>query len=139
MDEGDVNLERRIKRSENPIEATKHLLTQAKSRRSYQALNLTNADGELFVGAPTELNNTAISMVVPVAGEGNHLDRGLLSLVTKGDGLRIWRIPLEQEHVYLCAVGGSDDYPQATIQSIQRILEQRPSTSETTTTSPKIS
>ena len=97
-------MERRTQRSENPIEATKHLLTQTKSKRSYQALNVTNPDGELFVGAPTNLNNNAISMVVPVAGEGNHHEGGLLNLVTKGDNLR-WHSKLYDKKVGLITKG----------------------------------
>ena len=129
-------MERRKQRSDNPIEATKHLLTQAKTKRSYRALNLTNSDGELYVGAPTQLNNSAISMVVPVAGEGSHQDTGLLNLVTKGEDLQIWRIPLEGDSVFLCAVGGPSDYPTSTIDAIRRILlehqsnEMKPTTSQ---------
>ena len=124
--------ERRTHRSDNPIEATKHLLTQTKSKRSYQALNVTSPDGELFVGAPTELNNNAISMVVPVAGEGSHHDGGLLKLVTKGDDLRIWRVPLADESVFLCAVGGPNDYPTSTIDAIRRILLEHRATNAAT-------
>ena len=131
--------ERRTQRSENPIEATKHLLTQTKSKRSYQALNVTSPDGELFVGAPTELNNNAISMVVPVAGEGSHNEGGLLNLVTKGDGLRIWRVPLADEPVFLCAVGGPNDYPASTIDAIRRILLEHKTMSASTTVEPPAS
>ena len=73
-------------------------------------------------------------MVVPVAGEGNHREGGLLNLVTKGDNLRIWRVPLESESVFLCAVGGPTDYPTSTINAIRRILLEHHTTSETTTT-----
>ena len=117
-----MQTERRQKRSENPVEATRHLLTQAKDERSYVALNVSSEAGELFVGAPTNLNNSALSMVAPLAGEGEHIDSGFLKLVTKGDGLKVWRVPLDGEDVFLCAVGGPVDYPRKTITAIKRIL-----------------
>ena len=125
-------MERRTERSDNPVEATRHLLTQTKQKRSYEALNITNSGGELFAGAPTSLDNHALSMVAPVAGEGVHQDGGLLNFVTKGDGLKVWRVPLDGESVFLCAVGGPKEYPSSTIEAIRRILAME-STNERTT------
>ena len=117
-----MRTERRNERSENPVEATRNLLSQTKAKRSYTALNVSNAAGEHFVGAPTELNSSALSMVAPVAGEGAHVDSGFLKLVTKGNDLKVWRVPLDGEDVFLCAVGGPVEYPQDTITAIKRIL-----------------
>ena len=70
-------------------------------------------------------------MVAPLAGEGEHLDSGFLKLVTKGDGLKVWRVPLDGEDVFLCAVGGPMEYPQRTITAIKRILASDNSTTST--------
>ena len=114
--------ERRSNRSQDPIEATNHLLAQTKTRRSYQALSVTHPSGSCVANAPSDLDQTAISMVAPIAGEGNHTDGGLLELVTKGNPLKVWRIGLEENDVFLCAVGGPSDYPATTIRAIKRIL-----------------
>ena len=117
-----MRIERRSQRSENPVEATRELLTQTKTKRSYAALNVSNAAGEHFVGAPTELDSDALSIAAPLAGEGKHGDHGFLKLVTKGKDLKVWRVPLDGEDVFLCAVGGPVDYPKDTISAIRRIL-----------------
>ena len=117
-----MKIERRSNRSESPVEATRCLLTQAKQERSYQALNVTNSSGECVVSAPSQIDNTALSMIAPLAGEGDHHDRGFLNLVTKGKALKVWKIPLDSDDVYLCAVGGPRSYPSSTISAIKRIL-----------------
>lgn len=115
--------ERRRQRSENPIKATQHLLTHTKEQRSYNALNVARASGECMAGAPSSLDNDALSIVAPLAGEGNHVDGGFLDLVTKGETLKVWKVPLEQDEVFLCAVGGPHEYPASTITAIKRILK----------------
>lgn len=117
-----MKIDRRNNRSSNPVEATRHLLTQAKSKRAYEALNVTRSNGECVVGAPSQIDNQALSMIAPLAGEGDHQDNGFLSLVTKGNALKVWKIPLDSDDVFLCAVGGPREYPSSTISAIQRIL-----------------
>jgi hypothetical protein len=117
-----MKIDRRSKRSDHPVEATRCLLTKTKQQRSYQALNVASADGEYVVGAPSQIDNTALSMIAPLAGEGDHHARGFLNLVTKGSALKVWKIPLDSDDVYLCAVGGPKGYPSSTISAIQRIL-----------------
>ena len=115
--------ERRQLRSNNPIEATQHLLTHTKSERSYNALNVARSSGECVAGAPSAIDNDALAMSAPLAGEGDHKDGGFLDLVTKGKALKVWKVPLEQDEVFLCAVGGPHEYPASTITAIKRILE----------------
>ena len=121
-----MKTDRRNIRSDNPIEAARHLLTQAQAQRSYTALNVTSAHGNCVASAPSQIDNTALSMVVPIAGEGDHRENGFLNLVTKGSGLKVWKIPLESDDVFLCAVGGCREYPSSTISAIKRILALQP-------------
>ena len=88
-------------------------------------------------GSAASASATAASS--PVAGEGSHNEGGLLNLVTKGDGLRIWRVPLVDESVFLCAVGGPNDYPASTIDAIRRILLEHNAMSAPTKVEPRAS
>ena len=117
-----MKIDRRSNRSNHPVEATRCLLTKTKQQRSYQALNVATADGQCVVGASSQIDNSALSIIAPLAGEGDHHDHGFLNLVTKGQALKVWKVPLDSDDVYLCAVGGPKGYPSSTISAIQRIL-----------------
>lgn len=114
--------ERRTHRSEDPIEAAHLYLKSAAERRSCAALALVNDDGSLVANAPSNLNSEALAAVAPFVRDGEQINDGLLSLVTRGKPYRVWDIDVDGTQHYLTAVGGEALRPEEAENALRRIF-----------------
>ena len=117
-------MERRKLKRNSRQEATRSLLTTAKNRLDYAALQLSHAGGDLVANAPSTIDERALAMVARLAGTGHHRDPGLLDLITGAPDLGSGKYQ-RNKRIFLCAVGGPSDPPKQTIKSLQRIINQK--------------
>ena len=114
--------DRRTQRSTDPIEAAELYLNAAAQRRDYRALALADSAGDLVARAHSNIDARAIAAVAPYAQDDPTVDSGLLSLVTRGQNLRVWDMTVSGEQYYLAAVGGSEMPPIEAERTLRRIL-----------------
>ena len=117
-----MSTERRRNRSNDPLEAAALYLETAARRRSYAALTLSTAEGDLVADAPSRLNSNALAALAPLAGPGNHSTDGLLHLVTRGEPIQILDIDIEGRAHYLSAVGDGETLSYEAESTLRRIL-----------------
>lgn len=118
-----MSSERRVRRSERPVEAARLYLDAAAARHHYRALTLADAQGLVVVDTPSPIDSEALAAVAPLAEElpGETVD-GLLGLVTRGESLRVRAFELGGASMYLAAVGGDGAPPPEAEAAMQRIF-----------------
>jgi len=122
---GDMNRERRSKRSPRPTEALSLYFDALALRAGWDAVALADDDGLLLGGHGRGIDPEGIAAVAPVlsAQEGEHvaLD-GLLGLVTRGRPLKVWGVTLDGATFHLVTVGAATAPPRDAYEAIGRIL-----------------
>jgi hypothetical protein len=118
-----MSVERRIQRSDNPLEATSFFLAAAVRRGRYLAMTLADLDGLIVADAPSDINSEALAAIAPFAVRGPVITDGLLELVTRGEPLRVWNVEVCSEPLYLAAVGGDAKVPADAEAALNRILD----------------
>lgn len=118
--------ERRCHRSTNPAEAAHLLLATAARRAGHAALVLADSDGLVITDNGSALDADVVAAVAPLATESVPKVEGMISLVTRGESLRVWDFEMEGRTYYLVGVGGPENSPKGIFDSLQRIL-MRPS------------
>ncbi len=115
--------ERRIQRSENPVQAASLFLAAASRRGAHLAMTLADLDGLVVANAPSEINSEALAAIAPFAVRGPVITDGLLELVTRGEPLRVWNVDVCGEPLYLAAVGGDSETPPDAQDALNRIFD----------------
>ena len=114
-------MERRARRSNQPLEAATYYLDALARRRLHAAVALADADGLLLAGSECSLDTEAIAAIAPLA-QGSAAG-GLLDLVTRGQQVHVWPIEMPGAgELFVAAVGGPDDAPESLNADITRIL-----------------
>ena len=114
--------ERRIQRSENPVQAAALFLAAASRRGEHQAMTLADLDGLVVANAPSDISAEALAAIAPFAVRGPVMTDGLLELVTRGEPLRVWDVDVCGEPLYLAAVGGDVESPADAQDALNRIF-----------------
>lgn len=115
--------ERRIQRSEQPVEAARLFLEYDARRNDYAAFTLADGDGLVVVDARSRINSEAVAAVAPFA-HATHAPEtaGLLDFVTRGRPLHVRRFDLDGCPMFLAAVGGEAPPSAAAEAAMRRIL-----------------
>jgi hypothetical protein len=122
-----MQVERRKRRSDRPIEATRLYLEHLAARGAFSALALADADGLLIAGTRGGVDAETVAAVAPLVAADPHADPGgLLRLVTRGQPLRIWDVDLDGAPCFLAGVGGDPAAAGDAAHALRRILVTRP-------------
>lgn len=115
-------MERRSRRSDQPLQAAEFYLDALASRRLHTAVALADSDGLLLAGSKTALDTEAIAAIAPLT-KGEFVPEGLLNLVTRGQAVHVWPIRIyDGESLFVAAIGGPQTPPAQLRADLARIL-----------------